>query len=262
MSFPARRTQGYSLIEILVVLAIIGVLTVVGATMLGNRQAAAVRGLLDELEGALNNARSAASSSSRDVAIETWGTWNTGFPNSMAMAFGDASLTPTAASPVENLQPTALKLLQSLAPDGTIAYSQSVVVPFHFLAADVSQARARVALAGSGDWLAAMAATGSGAANQDITTLDPFKTNEPMSGLVVDANNLFLAGGGLNTVMISGMSQRFTSTFIIQVVGTSPNNGPMPGSPMGLLVVLPNGGSIYKFYNPGVREGDGHWRRI
>jgi hypothetical protein len=31
---------------------------------------------------------------------------------------------------------------------------------------------------------------------------------------------------------------------------------------MGLIVVLANGASIYKFYNPGVLEGDGKWRRI
>jgi hypothetical protein len=31
---------------------------------------------------------------------------------------------------------------------------------------------------------------------------------------------------------------------------------------MGLIVVLANGSSIYKFYNPGVLEGDGLWRRI
>jgi hypothetical protein len=31
---------------------------------------------------------------------------------------------------------------------------------------------------------------------------------------------------------------------------------------MGLIVVLANGGTIYKFYNPGARDSDGHWRRL
>jgi hypothetical protein len=45
-------------------------------------------------------------------------------------------------------------------------------------------------------------------------------------------------------------------------VGTSPDAGALPGSPMGLIVVLANGSSVYKFYNPGAREGDGQWRRL
>jgi hypothetical protein len=36
----------------------------------------------------------------------------------------------------------------------------------------------------------------------------------------------------------------------------------MNGSPMGLIVVLANGATIYKFYNPGVLEGNGKWRKI
>jgi len=31
---------------------------------------------------------------------------------------------------------------------------------------------------------------------------------------------------------------------------------------MGLIVVLANGAEIFKFYNPGVLEGNGQWRRI
>jgi len=31
---------------------------------------------------------------------------------------------------------------------------------------------------------------------------------------------------------------------------------------MGLLVVPQNGAAIFKFYNPGARDGDGKWRRI
>jgi len=253
------------LIEVLAVLAIVGILSVVGVTMLGNRQASSVRSLLDEIEGALSNARGEASASSRDVAIETWGTWSSTAP--MVMAFGDASLIPSAATPAENLQPTATRLLKGLAADATIPYSQSVVVPFHFLGNDTTQSRARIAVANSGDWAAAMAAIGSGAANSDITGVAPFKAaTDPMFGLVttanMDTNNLFKGGTTPNTVLINGLSQRFATTFIIQVVGTSPDNGPMPGSPMGLIVVLANSGSIFKFYNPGIREGNGQWRRI
>jgi len=48
----------------------------------------------------------------------------------------------------------------------------------------------------------------------------------------------------------------------LQVVGTSPSAGPLPGSPMGILVVQANGATVIKFYNPGVLEGDGQWRKL
>ena len=257
MSFHPRSAKGYSLVEVLMVMAIFAVLAVVGVSMIGNRQAAAVRSLLDELEGALTNARSEAAASSRDVAIETWGTWTTTTPT--VLAFGDASLIPSTTgmtTTTDRLQPTALNLLNSLPADPLIPYSQSVVVAFHFLGSDVSQSRARISLANSGDW------TIAGTGNLDITTLAPFTNGGEWNGVLNDANNLFLAGGALNTKLINGIGQRFASTFIIEVVGTSPNNGPMPGSPMGLIVVLKNSGAIYKFYNPGTREGNGQWRRI
>lgn len=251
----ARTTRGYSLIEILVVLAIFGILSVVGVSMLGNRQGASVRSLLDEMEGTLNSARKAAYATGRDVAVDNWGTWSTAAP--LVVAMGDASLLD------DQIQAAANKLLTSQAVDATINYTQTVSVPFRFLPNDPNHARACivVATADTTNWATAMTALGSGAANQDINSVDPFKAGETMNGLVTSANNFFKSGGIQRTV-ISGNTQRFTSNFIIQIVGTSPSAGALPGSPMGLIVALANGTSIYKFYNPGVREGDGKWRRI
>jgi len=62
--------------------------------------------------------------------------------------------------------------------------------------------------------------------------------------------------------VINGSSKRFLSAFIIPIVGTTSSGGAVPGAPMGLIVVLDNGASIFKFYNPGARDGDGIWRRI
>jgi prepilin-type N-terminal cleavage/methylation domain-containing protein len=260
MSLHARKAQGYSMVEILVVLAIFGILSIVGVSMIGNRQGASVRSLLDELEGALTNARMEATSTGRDVAIETWGTWSSAAP--LVIAYGDASLLPNGTVVTDNLYGTANRLLAGTAPDPTVAYSQTVAVPFHFLSADVTQSRACVVVAtvDTTDWSTAMNALPSGAVNTLITSVDPFKSGDAMYGLVQASNSLFQSA--TNYVVVSGSSQRFTSNFIIQVVGTSPSAGALPGSPMGLIVVLANGASIYKFYNPGVREGDGKWRRI
>lgn len=260
MRLHARKTQGYSLIEIMVVLAIFGILSVVGVSMLGNRQASSVRSLLDELEGALTNARGVAAATGRDVAVETWGTWAAGAP--AVMAYGDASLTPNAADATDRLATTATKLLASQAADPAVAFSQTVAVPFHFLPNDPNQSRACIVVAtvDATSWTTAMKPTASGATNQDITGVVPFGAGQSMAGIVADANNLFQSVP--RSVVVSGSNQRFTSNFIIQIVGTSPSAGALPGSPMGLLVVLANGASIYKFYNPGAREGDGRWRRI
>ncbi len=249
MAQPFQREKGFSLIELLVVLTIVGILTVVGVVMIGNRQAGAVRSLLDELEGALTNAHQAAVASGRDVAIVSWGTWQNANP--LVIAHGDAELfdaqIQTAADNLRDSQPLAAGL------------SQTVGVPFRMRANDSTYTRARVALVGTADWATAMMPV-DGRTNQDITTVVPF-TGGAMAGVVVPGNNL-VGDGTLGRTLISGSNKRFNSTFIIPVVGTGANVGPLPGSPMGLIVVLNNGATIYKFYNPGARDGDGQWRRI
>jgi prepilin-type N-terminal cleavage/methylation domain-containing protein len=250
-----RQTRGFSLIELLVVVTILGILAVVGVSMVGNREAASVRSLLDEVEGALTNARQVAVATGRDVAIYNWGTWAQANP--LVIAYGDNSLTSA------QIQATATAQLTSTALP-VFTFSQTVGVPFHFLPNDTNYSRARIVVGGSGDWAAAMAAAPSGSANTDITTLDPFQAGDAMSGLVGTVStgtSIFNVAPALMGV-VSGSTQRFTSSFVIEIVGTSPDNGPLAGSPMGLLVVLAGGAEVYKFYNPGVLEGNGQWRRI
>jgi hypothetical protein len=66
----------------------------------------------------------------------------------------------------------------------------------------------------------------------------------------------------LNSVTISGSNKRFNNSFIIEVVSTTTSGYAVPGGAMGLIVVLNNGATVYKFYNSGVNNGDGQWRRI
>jgi len=207
MALPFQREKGFTLIELLVVLTIVGILTVVGVVMLGNRQAGAVRSLLDELEGALTNAHQAAVASGRDVAIESWGTWQDANP--LVIAHGDAELSPaqiqTAADNLRDSQPLAAGL------------SQTVAVPFRMRANDSIYTRARVALVGTADWDTAMMPV-NGRTNQDITTVVPF-TGGAMSGVVVPGNNL-VGNGTLRRTLISGRPKRFKSPFPLRGVGT------------------------------------------
>ncbi len=252
MVISSRSLRGFSLIEMLVVLAIIGILSMVGVTMLGNRQGGGVRSLLDEIEGALTNAHKASVATGRDVAIVSWGTWAAGTP--LILAQGDASLTDA------QIQTTANGLLAGIQPAASLANGQTVAVPFHFVPTEPSHSRARIAVMGTGEWNQAKLPTAPGARNQDITTVSPFKSGETMLGLSADVNSFCRTA--LNRVVISGSNKRFNTTFSIRIVGTTSSGGVLPGAPMGLIVVMGNGASIYKFYNPGIQNGDGQWRRL
>jgi len=264
MGFQHRQSRGFTLVELLIVLVTVGVLAMVGVAMIGNRQSSAVRAMLDELEGDLTNVRNAAAATGRDMTIEAG-------PTPLLLAYGDGSLlnyvppnSPVGTPGTDEIKATVTNLLSGLPADPTVTYSQSVAIPLRSLANDPIQSRARVVPVGSNDWTTAMTATSSGKINQAYTSVDPFKAGDILAGQVTDAQNLFQAVGSATPVQptVSGSSQRFTTTFCIKVVGTSPSGGPMNGSPMGLIVVLANGATIYKFYNPGVLEGNGKWRKI
>lgn len=258
----AQGASGYSLIELLVVLAIVGILSIVGVSMLGNRGGNSVRVVLDELEGAVMDAHKYASSTGRDVAIVTRGAWNTNVTTpTMLMARGVATQIDIAGVVIQT--DTAIfdvvdKLLLPTPVIPTTDSAKSVAITFA-----PSRSReymnAGVVVAGSAWWGNAMQATSSGKQNQDLTTVAPFNSDAAFITANTAANNLFR--NVLNTVTISGSNKRFNSSFNIQVVGTS-GGFAIPGGAMGLLVVLNNGATVYKFYNPGVNNGDGQWRRI
>ena len=241
------RSSGYSMLEVMLVMGIIGVLSMVGVSQVRTQSNGAVRGLLDEVEGALANAHQAAAATGRDVAIVTWGSWDIDSP--LVLAHGDAATLDDGA-----IKTAATTLLSGGAPSATVS------VPFHFQAGDRIQASARIVSLASVQWLNVIQECSTGT-NVSINDVAPFAgSGGIMHGLVTDNNLLF--PGNDNRVLVSGSSRRFTSTFIIPIVGTTTSGSALPGGPMGLIVVLQNGAAIYKFYNPGIRDGDGKWRRI
>ena len=231
-----RKNGGYSLIEMLVVLAIIGVLGIVGVSMIGNRPSGAVRGILDELEGVLASAHKRAVATGQDVVITTTGDW--AVPNVMTMTF-------TGAAGNEGF---------------TLAFGSTGGVPDRILREHLHAGV--VTAAQTGWWATAQGST------TDINSVHPFDTAgtgfHPATGssiLLDDTLNLFQGGTSVGTVRISGTNKRFTTTCWIKVVGIT-NGVPIPGGPMGAIVIQANGGTVYKFYNSGTRDGDGIWRKM
>jgi len=238
---PSRSSRGYSLVELLTVLAIVGILAMVGVAMIGDRSASSVRSVMDDLEGAIAGAHKFTASSGTDVLIATRGDWAAANP--LILAYGSANITTTTAEILTN--------------GANRSESFRVDVRGTGLAAD--HQRAGIVTQANAAWWGS-AATGS----QDLSSVPPF--SDSSSGfapvLASGANNLFQGGTTANALRISGANKRFTSTFYIQVVSLH-NGMPVTGGPMGLLVGLANGATIYKFYNPGVLSGGtGAWRKL
>ncbi len=231
----SRSVCGYSLIELLVVIVIVGILSIVGVTMLGSKPAGSVRGIMDELEGVLASAHKRAVATGQDVVITTTGDW--AVPNVMTMTFTGASAADgfTLAFGT-NSSGTPDKILREHLHGGVVTAAQA------------------------GWWTTAL---GSGTSLDSVEPFNDANTGFQVAGASILQNsalNLFRGGATAGTVRISGTNKRFTTTVWIEVVGLT-NGLPIPGGPMGALVVQANGATIYKFYNPGKSSG-GTWRRI
>jgi len=237
MTSHPGRSRGYSLIELLLVLVIIGTISVVGVLKLRSRSAGSVREVMDELEGTLLAAQKSSVATGQDVLLVTQGDWSPANP--MIMAYGSATLS--TATILSNGQTTANSFRLAVNAAGGLGRE-------HMNAAVVTQANA-------GWWGTAE----TGTAN--ITSVAPFNdATTGFQGILASQPNLFQGGTAVSSARISGDNKRFTTTFWIQVVGISAG-APVAGGPVGLLVVQGNGASIYKFYNPGASSG-GTWRRM
>jgi prepilin-type N-terminal cleavage/methylation domain-containing protein len=253
MTAPTGSSRGVSLIEMLVVLVILGVLAVAGVSMIGNRGAGSVRTVMDELEGTLMSAQKLAVATGQDVTLASQGDWDPASATPMILARTTNSTLAPAAIIAQGLTDPASFLLD-------LVYHAGIATG---LARDHAYAGV-VTVASAGWWATAMGAMANGRQNQDLTTVEPFKDQAGFTGILgTSTQNLFQGGAAsaTGTLQVSGTNKRFTSTTWIEVVGLA-NGGPYPGAPMGLLVVQANGGTVFKFYNPGVANGNGLWRRI
>jgi len=254
MKHPGPNQRGYSLIELLMVLVILSILSIAGVVYLGNRPSTGVRAILDELEGSLVEAQRLAIATGRDVTLATDGNWSAATP--AVLVRGDATIP---AAEWANILAAAQGTWPP--PKGTMTSSQlnSLGIAFRLGTASgggLTREHMNAGIAIDPTWWAAV----QGGGNEDLNSITPFLGTGGFTGQLLDANLLFKNASD-TTLSLSGTSKRFNQTFWIPVVGLT-NGLPVPGGPMGAIFVQGNGGSIYKFYNPGARQGDGKWRRI
>jgi prepilin-type N-terminal cleavage/methylation domain-containing protein len=262
---PAKQA-GFSLLELITVLAIVAILAVGSALVMGNRQSGAVRATLDEIEGLISNAQHAAMATGRDVALVSWGAWDSSNP--LRIAYGDATLARGSGS-ATNFIVIGISVIDGkpamegrpIIPENDGEYpieaQQTVIVGYHYSPSDALQRKACLVMDGEdGKWEKA-----KGDKNEDIREIVPFTTE--MKDVLASGNN-FCKGESnyISQVQINGYTKRFNKTAFIRVVATGNESAALPNGPMGLIVLMENGASIFKFYNPGGESGDGKWRRI
>ncbi|MDR2697243.1 MAG: prepilin-type N-terminal cleavage/methylation domain-containing protein, partial [Holophagales bacterium] len=160
---PAVR-NGFSLIELLVVIVIVSILAIGGSMMIGSRRSGAVRSMLDELEGAVANAHQAAVATSRDTALVCKGVWEGNTGNPFRIAYGDAELTEADSGGPENFMKIVDGVLNGNPPnpnDSAKRIELSVAVAYNFAEHrdktkkrpdDSIQMRARVVINGNDGW--------------------------------------------------------------------------------------------------------------
>jgi prepilin-type N-terminal cleavage/methylation domain-containing protein len=251
--------SGFSLVELLVVIAIVAILAIGGSMMISSRRSGAVRSLLDELEGAIASAHQSAVATGRDTALVCRGIWEGNTGNPFFLAYGDAELTEADSGGPENF----IKIAEGILNGDPDTRGLSVSVAFNFREFknsaqtrpdDSIQMRARVVVSGDDGWERA-----TGTKNERISNVAPFITT--MKNALSDENN-FCLGNDISILLIHGSTKRFTRTAFIKVVATNSSGNAVADAPMGLLVMLENSASVFKFYNPGADGGDGKWRRI
>jgi prepilin-type N-terminal cleavage/methylation domain-containing protein len=233
-----RYGSGYSLIELLVVVAIVGVLTLVGLSTLGDRRGNSVRSVMDQIEGVLMNAQNAAVLSSMDIYVSSTGNWTDG-----SLIIDARPLNPAVVS----YPPTAANIKAGV--DANRLGGNSECFRSRYLT-DRDHQSAGVNT--GTNWYN----TALGSAT-DLVSTSPVSTN---AGLVAAMGNPLCLGtaGGDSYVILNGQTRRFETGFKVVVVGLT-NGAPVSGGPIGVILVPANSSNVYKFYKQG---GSTTWRRL
>lgn len=216
--------SGFSFIELMVVVGIIGALSIAGYMYMIDNRAPAVRSLLDEIEGVLSAAQRNTMSGTGDVILISRGTWK--------------GTTPTTALLIDGRR-------FNPALTGTVFDRPRIGSESEFFRAsfgtDKRHQLAGIDTSGGSDFTTAIGGT--------LPTL----SSEMMAVLTTP-----FCTGSDNQVVVNGYTKRFTTGFYIAVMGLNKGQ-PVVNGPVGLIVVPTNSTGIYKYFKA---DGDTTWRRL
>ena len=231
-----QEISGYSLIELLVVLAIVGIVTIAGVVMLGDRRSNSVRAVMDQIESVLMNAQKAAVLSSMDIYVSSTGQWTNG---SLII---DARPLNTA---IVSFPPTAANIKAGVDANRLGANTEC----FRSRPSDRDHMSAGVNCGNNWYNLSLGSAT-------DLRQVEPVKSNLELIDAM--ATPLCLGIGGDSCAILNGQTRRFESGFYIIVVGLT-NGAPVSGGAIGVLLVPKGSSNVYKYYKP---ADSTTWRRV